>query len=320
MTSEKLHTKELFASLDEITSEFLQLVASLDENEINAIPFKDSWTAAQVAEHVTKSNISIIHSLKVKGKPSERTPDERAEELKDLFLDFSTKLKSPDFILPTRDIYEKQMLVINLKDSIDEIKQLRKKVNLAETLNHPAFGDITKLEILHFVVYHTQRHTHQLSKISQSVKNKNEKKSSYMTTQIHAYVGFNGNCREAMNFYKECLEGELALQTVAGSPIENQFPPAMEDQILHSSLMRKGTLLLMGTDCTAPGGFIPGNNIALSLNCSSEEEINTFFSKLSEGGKIIDTLKQQFWGAMFGVFDDKFGARWMLSYDKNQQQ
>jgi len=76
----------------------------------------------------------------------------------------------------------------------------------------------------------------------------------------------------------------------------------------------------MGTDCVAPGGFNQGNNIALSLNCSSEEEINTFFSKLSEGGKIIDPLKQQFWGAMFGVFDDKFGIRWMLNYDKNQQQ
>jgi len=76
----------------------------------------------------------------------------------------------------------------------------------------------------------------------------------------------------------------------------------------------------MATDCVAPGGFQHGNNVALSLNCSSEEEINTFYSKLSEGGKIIDSLKQQFWGAIFGVFDDKFGIRWMLNYDKNQQQ
>ena len=139
-------------------------------------------------------------------------------------------------------------------------------------------------------------------------------------TQINAYVGFNGKCREAMNFYKECLDAELTLQTIGGSPIEDQFPPAMKEQILHSALTRKGTLLLMGTDCVAPGGFNQGNNIALSLNCSSEEEINTFFSKLSEGGKIIDPLKQQFWGAMFGVFDDKFGIRWMLNYDKSQQQ
>jgi len=141
-----------------------------------------------------------------------------------------------------------------------------------------------------------------------------------MATQINAYVGFNGNCTEAMNFYKECLGGELMLQKIGESPIANQFPPAMKDQVLHSSLTKNGTLLLMATDCVAPGGFQQGNNVALSLNCSSEEEINNFYSKLSEGGKIIDSLKQQFWGAMFGVFDDKFGVRWMLNYDKNQQQ
>ena len=77
MTSEKLHTGKLFSDLNTATFEFMDLVASFDENEINTIPFKNSWTAAQVAEHVTKSNISIIQSLKVAGKPCGRTPDER---------------------------------------------------------------------------------------------------------------------------------------------------------------------------------------------------------------------------------------------------
>jgi len=318
MTSEKLYTKHLFASLDKTTDEFFQLVSSFDDDEINTIPFKNTWTAAQVADHVTKSNRSVIQSLQVPGKISKRGADERADELKQLFLNFSTKLNSPDFILPARDIYDKEKLLSNLKDSIDEIRKLRDSVDLFEGLDHRAFGDITKLEILHFVVYHTQRHIHQLHKIFLSVRN-NNKKSNYMTTQINAYIGFNGKCREAMNFYKDCLEGDLTVQTVGGSPIEKEFPEGMKDQILHSSLMRNGTLMLMATDCSAPGGFVEGNNIALSLNCSSEEEINTFYSRLSEGGKIIDSLKQQFWGALFGVFDDKFGIRWMLNYEKKSQ-
>ena len=141
-----------------------------------------------------------------------------------------------------------------------------------------------------------------------------------MTTQLNAYVNFNGNCREVMTFYKECLEGELTLTKVGESTIAAQCPSAMQDKVLHSSLMKNGTLLLMGSDMIGPDGFNQGTNIALSLNCSSEEEINTFFAKLSEGGKIIDPLKVQFWGALFGVFNDKFGIRWMLSYDKNQNQ
>jgi PhnB protein len=138
-------------------------------------------------------------------------------------------------------------------------------------------------------------------------------------TQINAYLNFNGNCREAMNFYKECLGGELALQTVGGSPIEAQCPAAMKNQVLHASLINDA-LLLMGSDMTGPEGFIKGNTMALSLNCSTEEEINTFFSNLSRDGKIIHPLRVEFWGAIFGVFTDKFGIRWMLNYDKTAKQ
>lgn len=137
-------------------------------------------------------------------------------------------------------------------------------------------------------------------------------------TQINAYINFDGNCREVMTFYKECLGGELNMQTVEGSPIEAQCPPEMKNQILHASLT-KDDIVIMGSDMQEPGGFVKGNNIALSLSCSSDEEIQTFFSKLSEGGKITHNLVQSFWGATFGVFTDKYGIRWMLNYDKNRQ-
>ncbi len=138
-------------------------------------------------------------------------------------------------------------------------------------------------------------------------------------TQINPYIGFNGSCIKAMNFYKECLGGELMLQTIGDSPMATHFPENMKDQILHSSLTN-GAVILMGTDCTNPAeGFIKGNNIALSITCSSEEEINTLFIKLSEGGNVVEPVKLQFWGAMFGMLKDKFGIGWMLNYDKNQQ-
>jgi PhnB protein len=137
-------------------------------------------------------------------------------------------------------------------------------------------------------------------------------------TQINAYIGFNGRCREAMTFYKECLGGELSVITVEESPIAAQCPEAMKSQIAHS-MLTNGGLILMGTDMVSPDGYTKGNNIALSLNCSSEGEINNFYSKLSEGGRIIDPLKVQFWGALFGVVADKYGIVWMISYDKNQK-
>lgn len=138
-------------------------------------------------------------------------------------------------------------------------------------------------------------------------------------TQINAYLGFNGQCREAMNFYKDCLEAALTMQSVSETPMSAQCPESMKDHIMHAELKKNG-LLLMATDMTPAGEeVIKGNNFALSLNCSSEEEIHHLFDTLSEGGKIIEPVKQQFWGALFGVFTDKFGIRWMLNFDKNQQ-
>ncbi len=134
-------------------------------------------------------------------------------------------------------------------------------------------------------------------------------------TQINAYITFNGNCREAMTFYHECIGGELDLQTVEGSAIEAQCPAAMKNQILHSALT-KDPLLLMGTDMVGPDAYKPGNNVALSFNCVSEEEVNRYFNLLSTGGVIAHPLRKEFWGATFGVFTDKFGIRWMLHYDE----
>ncbi|MGZ3871365.1 MAG: VOC family protein [Mucilaginibacter sp.] len=134
--------------------------------------------------------------------------------------------------------------------------------------------------------------------------------------QINGFINFNGACREAMTWYQECLGGELILSPIAGSPIESQCPPEIKDQIMHASLT-KGDAILMGTDMTGMGGYIKGNSVALLINCSSEEEAYTIYTKLSVGGMIVDPLKVQFWGAYFGVFDDRFGIRWMVIYDKS---
>ena len=135
-----------------------------------------------------------------------------------------------------------------------------------------------------------------------------------METKIDAYVGFNGKCREAMEFYKQCIGGELSMQTVEGSPIESKCPSAMKHLILHASLV-KGGLVLMATDMVHKQ-HVHGNNMSLSVNCSSEKEIKTFFTNLSVGGEILDPLQEQFWGATFGALTDKYGIRWMFNFEK----
>jgi PhnB protein len=138
-------------------------------------------------------------------------------------------------------------------------------------------------------------------------------------TTINPYIGFSGKCREAMTFYQQCFDGgELNFMAFEDTPMGDQCAPQMKHHIVHSSLV-KGPLTLMGTDMTGPEGYINGNSIAISVNCVSEEEINTLFKRFSEGGKVLDALGVKFWGGMFGVVSDKYGVSWMFNYHKNQQ-
>lgn len=137
-------------------------------------------------------------------------------------------------------------------------------------------------------------------------------------TQVSSYVNFNGNCREAMHFYKNVFGGELHLMTVKETPMAARCPAGKEDQIMHAHLQGEG-FTLMASDMLSGGTYQPGNNFSLSVNCSSEEQIHSLFSKLSDGGQVFEPVREQFWGSLFGMLTDKYGTRWMLNYDKPKQ-
>src|SRR4030095_3580873 len=134
MTREQLSTKELFTALDETTAELFALISSADPDIINVVPFENSWTAAKLSSHVTKSNNAITQALKMEGKKSERDPRGRVEELETIFLDFTVKFQSPAFILPADGIYQKESLVADLERSIEQMKQIRIQADLSEII------------------------------------------------------------------------------------------------------------------------------------------------------------------------------------------
>lgn len=138
-------------------------------------------------------------------------------------------------------------------------------------------------------------------------------------TQINSYLTFNGNCRQAMTFYKECLGGELTLQKIGESPMAGQLPPQMKENILHSTLIN-GHLIIMASDMVGDQGLIKGNAVSLMLNCGSEEETRSCYAKLADGGNATHPLHDTFWGALFGDLTDKFGNQWLLHFDKSSKK
>ena len=132
--------------------------------------------------------------------------------------------------------------------------------------------------------------------------------------KITPYLSFNGQCRDAMEFYRECLGGELHLQTVGDSPLSDTMPEAMKNTIVHA-LLRIRDLEIMGSDLAGDHGVQRGNAVSIMLDCSSESEIQDFYHKLSTGGEATHPLHVSFWGALFGDLVDKFGNHWLLHFD-----
>lgn len=130
---------------------------------------------------------------------------------------------------------------------------------------------------------------------------------------ITAYLNFDGNCREAMTFYQRCFGGELEVMTFGQGDFE--VPPGAEDRLVHAYLSR-GPLTLMASD-TMPGmEYRQGNHVWLSLECESDDEVQSLFDALSEGGQAVMAPHDAFWGARFAMLVDRFGMSWMLSRER----
>lgn len=136
---------------------------------------------------------------------------------------------------------------------------------------------------------------------------------------MNPYLMFNGNCREAMEFYKSCLGGELTMSTMGEAPGSEDLPKEMHNNIMHAMLV-SGKITLMASDMMdLESGYLMGNTVALCVVCDSREEIDSLFAKFSEGGKVEQPLVDTFFGR-YGHLNDKFGFRWMFQQGEGEKK
>ena len=170
MAAATSNSNEILSATSDAITELTDLMQAVDDNKVNTIPYDGSWTAPQLLRHVTKSINGMTKAIHMDAKPAERDPGERIEQLKTIFLDFSKKLTQPEFIKPEEQVYEKQASIEELKTAFHQFKESAGHTNLDELVEGLPLGPITKLEIIHFVLYHTQRHLHQMKRICAALK------------------------------------------------------------------------------------------------------------------------------------------------------
>ncbi|MFJ6632098.1 VOC family protein [Streptomyces sp. NPDC091376] len=138
-----------------------------------------------------------------------------------------------------------------------------------------------------------------------------------MASRLNPYISFSGDARQAMEFYRSVLGGELRLSTFGefGGPGGGT---GQDDKIMHAMLETSSGFTLMGAD-TPPGmEYKPGTNFAVSLSGDDADELTGYWEKLSDGGNVAVPLEKQMWGDVFGMCTDKFGITWMVNISEQQ--
>lgn len=127
---------------------------------------------------------------------------------------------------------------------------------------------------------------------------------------LEPYLFFNGNCREAMEFYKSIFGGELEIneadpEQMGDMPNKDWF----KSKIMHASL--KGPVNLMASD--SPTASEKAAKIELSLGGTDGDQMRKTFDTLAEGGKVKQPLEKMFWGDVYGQLTDKYNIDWMMN-------
>ncbi len=134
---------------------------------------------------------------------------------------------------------------------------------------------------------------------------------------FHVYVNFDGNCREAVEFYRQVFDAEAhEIMTFGEAPPDPELPIPEEhkDLVMHTALNIFGTIVMF-SDLLPGEQLVKGNNISLVIMRKDVNEIKDLFEKLKAGGKVQMELQETFFSKYYGSLTDRFGVIWQVMHD-----
>lgn len=134
---------------------------------------------------------------------------------------------------------------------------------------------------------------------------------------INVYLNFNGNCREAAEFYAEVFNAEKPeIMTFGESPQSPEYtlPDEAKDLVMHTRLNIFGSNVMF-SDVFPGSPFVEGNNVSLAVVSDDEEKLRAAYEALKVGGKVAMELQETFWSKCYGSLKDKFGIEWQFSHE-----
>lgn len=134
---------------------------------------------------------------------------------------------------------------------------------------------------------------------------------------INMYLIFDGNCREAVEFYAQVFETATPQIMTFGEAHQDPNYPLPEEAknlVMHTYLEISGAKIMFSDNF--PGTpFTAGNNFSIAFLSKNKDEIVSVFSKLKEGGNVEMELQETFWSKCYGSLTDKFGISWQVNLE-----
>ena len=122
-------------------------------------------------------------------------------------------------------------------------------------------------------------------------------------------IHFNGNCNEAINFYKEALGAEVKEVYLAKDAPDYNTEYLPPNFVMHSEVLICGMNFSLTDGSEKP---ITGEHISFLITYDTAEKVKTAFEKLEVGGKVVEPLASVFWSELYGYVIDRFGVNWQV--------
>jgi len=121
-------------------------------------------------------------------------------------------------------------------------------------------------------------------------------------------IGFQGNCDEAITYYKEVLGAEVKMIShFCDAPADSGMDSLPPNFVMYSEVVIFGTTFVM-----CDGMEKPLQSFWMQAMFDSAEEVTAVFNKLADGGEIVEPLAPQFFASLSGSVKDRFGVEWNI--------
>ena len=134
---------------------------------------------------------------------------------------------------------------------------------------------------------------------------------------ISVHLNFNGQCKEAFEFYEKLLGGKITGSMTWGEMPGGEvdkLPPETHNLIMHTAL-EVDNYVIMGAD-SPPGRYEKPTGLNVAIGAKDKGEAERIFKALSEGGNTTMPFQQTFWSPGFGMCVDRYGIPWMVNTEQ----